>query len=156
MSDQSESPGSQVVDPDNENTVVDEKNNINTAIKFNLLSIKTELAERAVKKAEDAYAAAKSLAKSEERDLNWFYQFFRRGGEIMLKPYSTDTLEEAVRIKEGESQHGSGRNKRITRTKNKSKINRMKIKSKKRTKRNKQKTKRRKNHTKKNHARKRR
>lgn len=147
MSDQSESPGSQVTDPDNENTVVDEQNNINTAINFNLLSIKTELARRAAEKAEDAFAAAKSLANSERKDLNWFSQFFRRGGEIMLKPYSTDTLEEAVKIKEGESQHGSGRNKRITRTK---------IKSKKRTKRNKQKTKRRKNHTKKNHTRKRR
>ena len=115
---------------------------INTAINFSLATITAELAKRAVEIAERNVIAEKG-------SLNFFRKFMRNAGEHLIKGYSTETLEEAKRIKEKEIEGHStsteetertvddlqvgGIKKRKNRTRKKSKTNRTKRRSNKRT-----------------------
>lgn len=73
---------------------------INTALKFSRFTIALELARRASERAKVALKNAENDAEAEKKDLNFLEKLARKGGEKFIQYYSTDTLEEALRIKE--------------------------------------------------------
>ena len=73
---------------------------INPALKLSRFTIAAELARRASEDAKIALKNAENVAAAEKKDLNIVLKLVRSSGEKFIKGFSTDTLKEALRIKE--------------------------------------------------------